>query len=386
MKVNQVYSILNTITKEQLGEQVIVNEDLSNVIEVGKTFENVIGFDNYVRALNDQIGKIIFVDRVYKGRVPSVFMDGWEFGSILEKVSATLPSAEENEEWELEDGASYDPNIFYKPSIQVSCWNNRVTFEIPVSITENQVKSSFTSPVQLNAFMSMIYTAVANALTVRYDGLISRTINNFIAETVYSDYSGDALTATSHVKSVNLLYLYNSTVNAGTDITADEAITNMDFLKFASYMMGNYVDRMQDISTLFNIGAKERFTPKDRLHVVLLSQFKNAANVYLQSDTFHQEFTALPESETVTFWQGSGEDYSFANNSKINVKTSNNNTVEVPGILGIMFDTYALGVTNMNPRVTTNYNPKAEFWNEWHKYDAGYFNDQNENMVVFFMA
>ena len=51
-----------------------------------------------------------------------------------------------------------------------------------------------------------------------------------------------------------------------------------------------------------------------------------------------------------------------------------------------MFDRDALGVTNLDRRVTTNYNPKAEFYTNWYKMDAGYFNDTNENFVVFFVA
>lgn len=388
MLVNQVYSILNDITKELLGETVIVTEDLSNIVEVGNSLTSVAGVDNYVKALNDKIGKMVFVDRVYKGRVPSVLKDGWEFGSILEKVSAELPEATENESWELENGASYDPNIFYKPKVNVKLWNKRVTFEVPVSITERQVKSSFTSPTQLNAFYSMIYTSISNSMTLKLDALIMRTINNFIGETIYAEYPGGTYTGSSGVRAVNLLYRYNQEVNAGTDLTAAQAIVNPDFIRFASKVMMDYGDRLATMSTLFNIGGMERFTPKDDLHIVLLSEFANAAKVYLYGgkDEFKaSEFAQLPEAEKVAYWQGSGTDYAFTSTSNVDVTTSGNHSVDADGILGVMFDRNALGVTNENPRVTTQYNAKAEFFNEWHKFDAGYFNDQNENFVVFFV-
>lgn len=389
MKVSQIYEITNTIAKEVLGETAVVKEDLSNVVELGQQFENLPnGLDNYVRALNDHIGRMIFVDRVYSGRVPSVLMDGWEYGSILEKVTARLPDAQENESWELTDGASYDPNIFYKPQISVSFWDKRVTFEVPVSITERQVKSAFSSVTQLNAFVSMIYTAVANSLTIRLDALIMRTINNFIGETVYADYAGAGLNTKSGTKAVNLLYLYNNRTGApaAEPLTADAAMSNPEFIRFAAYTMKNYADYMGVMSTVFNVGKQERFTSPDRLHWVALSSFVNAADVYLQSDTFHDEFTRLPQAETVPYWQGSGVGFDFDSASMVDVKTSGNHDVTVTGVLAVMFDRDALGVTNLDRRVTTNYNPKAEFWNEWHKMDAGYFNDQNENFVVFFIA
>ena len=389
MTVNQVYSILNTIAGELLGETALVQEDLSNVVELGASFSSVAGLDNYVRALNDVIGKMIFVDRIYRGRAPSVLMDGWEYGSIIEKITADMPEAQENETWELENGTSYDPNIFYKPSVTVSCWNQRVTFEIPISITERQVKSSFQSAAQLNAFYSMIQTAIENSMTVKLDALIMRTINNFIGETMYDYNSGGTYTGAGNTRAVNLLYKYNNEVNSGTDLSASEAIVDPAFIRFASKVMMDYADRLKVISTLFNLNGKERFTPDDRLHIVMLSEFLNNAKVYLYGgkDEFRAaEYAKLPDVEPVTFWQGSGTDYAFSSTGKVYVTTSENNSVEVTGVLAVMFDRDALGVTCMNPRVTTQYNAKAEFYNEWHKYDAGYFNDQSENFIVFYVA
>ena len=179
--------------------------------------------------------------------------------------------------------------------------------------------------------------------------------------------------------------MYNDKTGATTKLTAAKAITDPDFIRFASYVMGTYADRLQSISTVFNVGGKERFTPKDMLHVVLLSDFAKAAQTYLYSDTFNRGDVLLPQAETVPFWQGSGKNYEFANTGHINVKESGGKAVEISGVLGVMFDRDALGVCNLDRRVTTNYNAKAEFFNNYYKFDAGYFNDTNENFVVFFI-
>lgn len=387
MKVSQVYDILNTITNELLGESVIVNEDLSNVVDIGKAFENLEnGYDNYVRKLHDHIGKMVFVDRVYSGRAPSVIMDAWEFGSILEKVRANLPEAQENESWELEDGTSYDPNIFYKPSVSAKFFNSKVTFEIPISITEKQVKSSFSNATQLNAFYSMIQTAITNSMTVKLDGLVMRTINSGIAETIHNEFSGGTYTGASGVRAVNLLYLYNQ--KTGGSLTAVQAMTDPGFIRFASFTMKNYIGYLHDMSTLFNIGGTEKFTPDDRMKIVMLNQFKNAAEVYLYDglNQFNTDGIKFPQVDGVSYWQGSGLDLGFNSTTAINVKTPSGDTVSITGVLACIFDRDALGVANVDRRVTTNYNAKAEFWNEWHKYDAGYFLDLDENFVVFFVA
>ena len=391
MQVTQVYNILNTITSEMLGDSVIVNEDLSNVVDIGRAFENLEnGLDNYVRRLQDHIGRMVFVDRVYGGRAPRVLMDGWEYGSILEKVRAKLPEATENESWSLEDGASYDPNIFTAPEVSVKFFNKRVTFEIPISITEKQVKSSFTNATQLNAFYSMIQTGIENSMTVKLDSLIMRTINSAIAETIHSEFPNGAgsYDDTTGVRAVNLLYKYNTEVLASgaTPLTAAEAIHTPAFLRYAAYIIGLYADRLGVISTLFNIEGTEKFTPRDRLHIVLLSEFKKGVDVYLQSDVFHNELTKLPEAESVAYWQGCGTGYSFSDTSSINVKTPSGDTVSISGVLGVMFDRDAIGVSNLDRRVTTYYNAKAEFWNEWHKADAGYILDLSESIVTFFVA
>ena len=383
MTVAQIYDIINPITKEILGETAIVNEDLSNIVDIGKEIFDSTDVDNYVKSLVNHIGRVIFVNRPYSGGAPSVLMDGWEYGSVLEKICAELPEATENESWELTDGASYDPNIFYKPKVSAKFFNKRVTFEIPMSFTEKQVKESFSNASQLNGFLSMLYNAVDKSMTIKIDSLVMRTINNMIAETLHDFNNSGDYTGTG-VRAVNLLKLYND--DKGTDLTAEKSVKDPDFIRYASYIMGLYMERLSKISSLFNIGGKDRFTPRDLLHVILLSDFAKASDIFSMSSTFHNEFVALPKGEIVPYWQGAGTDYSFSSVSSINVKTASGDTVNASGILGVMFDRDALGVTNLDRRVTTNYNPKAEFFSNWYKFDAEYFNDMNENFVLFYVA
>lgn len=384
MEVKQIYDIMNTVTNEILGTENLVKEDLSNVVDIGNEIFNASAVDNYVKSLINHIGKVVFVNRPYAGSAPSVLMDGWEFGSVLQKITVELPEAQENESWNLTDGASYDPNVFKKPQVSTKFFNKRVTFEIQLSFTEMQVKESFDSIDQLNAFMSMLYNAIDQSMTVKTDSLVMRSINNMIGETVYAEYGAANLNSKSTNKAINLLYLYNQQYSKS--LTAAAALTDPDFIRYAAYIMGITANRMSKISKIFNVGGKARFTPSDLLHVVMLTDFKKAADVFLQSNTFNEEFTKLPRAEEVPYWQGSGASYAFADTGKVYIKTASGHDETITGILGVMFDRDALGVTNMNKRVKQNYIPNAEFFNNWYKYDAGYFNDLNENFVVFFVA
>lgn len=389
MEIKQIYELVNDVTTEILGEQGILTEDLSNVVDIGKEIFNQNSMDKYVRSLVDHIGKVIFVNRPYSGTAPSVLRDGWEYGAVCEKIMAQMPKATENESWELEDGVSYDPNIFYKPEVSAKFFNKRTTWEIPLSFTEMQARGSFSSASQMNGFISMLHTSVENSKTIKTSDMIMRTINSMIASTFYDLDSGGTYTGKSGMKCVNLLYLYNQAYTSSPIYDVGEAIQTPAFIKFAAYVIGLYKDRLKKMSTLFNIGKQPRFTNGDRLHTIFLSEFEMATEVFLQSNIYHDNLVKLPEAETVPFWQGSGTDYAIGNTSKIQVTVptgvgDNTTSVTADGILGVMFDREALGVCNERQRVTTNYNPKAEFFTNWYKVDTGYWNDWNENFVVFY--
>ena len=378
MKVTQIHEILNTVTGEVLGKEDIVKEDLSNIVDIGKEIIDSDKVDNYVNKLVHHIGKVEFTNQKYSGNAKSVLMDSWEYGSILQRIDAELPTAYENETWNLVDGKSYDPNVFYQPKVTSQFFDNKVTFEIPISFAEKQVKDSFSNKNQLNGFLSMLTNQVDTSMTIKLDSLIMRTINNYI---------GNVLDKNNPNTSVNLLKMYND--KTGKKLTVKDCLTDSGFLRYANFIINTYVDRISRISTLFNIGGKERFTNAENKNLILLTDFVNSSNVFLQADIKHNELTGVNSFDTVPYWQGSGNNFTFEEISSINVKINNGTKtgkdVKKSGIIGVLFDRHSLGVTNLDKRVTTNYNPKAEFYTNFYKSDSGYFNDFNQNFIVFYV-
>ena len=378
MKVTQIKDLVNNSLKEVNGSSTLLKEDLSNVVDIGKELLNNDDVDNFVKKLVDRVGKTVFNDRLYQGSAPSVLMDAWEYGSVVEKIDSDLPKVEENDSWKLEDGKSYDQDIFYQPKVSAKFFNSKVTFDIPMSFTKMQVESAFSSPNELNSFISMLMVKTQNAMTVNLDGLIMKTINNFTANVV---------NAKKGMQVVNLLDMYNKT--AQTKATVDNALTSPDFIKFANLMINTYRDRLTKMSTLFNEAGLNKFTPVDNQHLVILSDLASASKVYLESDTYNQDNVKINNYDTVPYWQGSGTTYNFKDTSKIDVAIKDGTqTKEViqTGILGVLFDTSALGVSCQNPRTTTAVNARAEFYTNFNKYDAMYYNDLNENFIVFMIA
>lgn len=378
MKVTQIKDLVNNTLKQIDGTSVLLKDDLSNVVDVGNELINTDNVDNYVKKLVDRIGNVVMNNRVYQGSVPSILMTSWEFGSVLEKIDMDMPQAQETDDWQLENGKSYDPNIFYQPTVSAKFFNSKVTFTIPISFTSRQVKESFASATELNSFVSMINSKVTSSMNISISQLVKKTINNMTASVLNNGKT---------LQKVNLLALFNAQTT--TPITASKALTNPDFIKFANLYINRAQSRLAEVSTLFNAGGKERFTPKNEQHLILLSDLASASKVYLEADTYNQANVQVSNSyETVPFWQGSGETYDFKDTSAIDVAIKDGvGTKEIKqgGILGVLFDTQAVGVACSNQRTTTNSNARAEFYTNFNKYDASYFNDLNENYVVFYI-
>lgn len=380
MEVTQIAEIVNQTTLEVTGNAELSASDLNKVVEIGSEVLDTDDdkmFDNYTKKMIDRIGKVVFVNRPYTGSTPSVMMDSWEYGAILEKIQYEgLPEAEDNDSWNLVDGQSYDPNVFHKPEVSAKFYSERRTFDIEMSFARRQTKTAFTNGAQLQAFFSMIETAISNGMTVKMDSLVQLTLANAIA-TIYSNRVAHP------VQYYDLVSMYKTATGDNT-VTPENALVKPEFTRWAAMTIKRVVARMKKLSVLFNQGGKYRHTPSDRLHLILHSDFTAAAEAYLYGDTYHNEFVKLPKAEEVSFWQGTGTGFAWADTSKIIVTPSGTNSpVTVNNVVGIAWDRDALGVSNLDRRVTTNWNPKAEFTNNWYKFDAGYFNDFNENIAVF---
>lgn len=388
MKVTQIAELVNGVTEQVLGKSAeLTAENLKNIVDVGTQLTDSANIDNYVKTLADRIGKVIFVDRPYSGSAPAVFYDSWDYGSIIEKITAEMPNATINETWELTDGKDYSQDVFHKPVVSAKFFNKKVTFECEQSYTERQVKSAFISPSDYNAFLTMLVNSVEKSMTIKIDGLISRTINNMIAETIKHNFAsvtdGDYSNSDS-VTAVNLLKQYNGIT--GKALTVEKSFFDSDFLRYSAFVIKSYIDKIRKISTLFNIGGKDRFTPSDKQMLILHSGFAACEDVYLSSDVYHNEIVKIPNYSTVPFWQSSGKDFSNSVTTAIKVQTNDGTEINISGVVGVLFDHDALGVTCSDRRVNTYYNAKAEFFNNFYKFDSSYFNDLNENFVVFFIA
>lgn len=414
-RITQLAGILNGasgVIAQVTGQSVVAQEDLSNIVDVGKEVLDFISTNDhkeaYLKELIDQVGKFMFVDRVYASKAPSIMMDAWEYGSVLEKVRCEVPETANNATWDLfnyqaadwendpQTGADSlgnpptypDPFIITKPAVKAKFFNSKQTYEVPITLTDVQLRSAFQSAEQLSSFISMIENRIRMKMTLCNDALIMATIDNLIAQkcSVFGVAGG--------TKSViNLLALYNG---ASGTLTAAESLSDKDFLRFAAMTVAKYKDYIAYASDLYNEGDYITFTPEDRLHFVANTEFSKALGAYLYSDTYNEEFVKLEGFEEVAFWQGTGtagttpddrmEIIAKVDPTLYNAVTSSAVTsvdVKAENVIAVLFDREAAAVCNQNNRVTSIWNPRGEYFNYFYKWDAMYMNDVLENCVVF---
>jgi len=376
MEVKQIYDLVNTAAQAVAGEIALPTEDLSNLVDVGKSIQNALGVDAFYKALVNRIGKMYFVDRKYTGLLLKLFKDSWQFGSIVGKVQVDDMEAVENDTWNIINGASYDPFVVNLPVVSSKFFNKMVTFELDITTPTKQIEQSFTSVDEMNRFLSMIQTMVYNSMETRIEACAFRCIDNMIGATINDN--GASV--------VKLLTLYNSIT--GISLTADKALVDGAFLRWSTKLMGIYKKRLASRTSIYNIGNKRRFTPADRLHFITLVDYAKSAESELYSTTFHEEFVKLPLYEEVPYWQAPGTTFAFADVSKVDIvaivdDAGTTASVSKSNIIAVMFDDDALGVLQPRKRVTTQYNGKIEAYNDFHKWESRYFNDFNEQMVVF---
>ena len=384
MKPEQIYQYLNDALKNVMGENAtLVTEDFKNIVDVGQSLQNADKLDPFYQAIHDVLVKNIYVNRPYSSALPSIFRESWEYGSIIGKVDGELLDCTSNECWELVNGASIDPFVINLPKVHQKFYNKGVTFEIDVTKPEDQVKGAFASLDSMNKFMSMVETLVRNSMELRLEKLVYATIDNMIAVTIDTDASA---------RCVHLLTMYK-TIFPSSTLTSAEAMEDRDFLRYCAKIMMLYPVRLSRYSTLFNEGGQARHTPKDKLHVVVHTDFAKSIETILQSQTYHENLVKLPLYEEVPYWQGSGDNYALTSTEAIDVtavKPDGNGgettvSVSEDNIVAIMFDHDALGIFKPERKVKTAYNGKGEYFNDFHKWTARYFNDFNENFVVFLL-
>lgn len=407
MKVNQISEMLNSIYAEVIGEDNLFTEDLGNIVAVGQIIVNSSSawgdnFDQYAGKIIDKVGRSIFVDRTYRAKDLGIWRDSWEYASMLEKVRCEVKDFVDNDEWKLLDGSDAgdapdynDTSIvdklfgFVGPEVQAKYFNLKTTFRNKISITRKQLKSAFNSASEMGRFIAMIENRIRTKLEIGKQELERRVIANL------------ACAAYDASNYVNLYQSYVDEVKGGvsTGVPTDlaNAIKDPEILRFIAEKITMTRNLMTEPSKNYSIsGAFMNFTPEDLARLIVLDDLDVGLKFHLYGDTYNEEFVKLNGYRTVPFWQGRKDGTvkdSVATRSTITATAKVYDTVgtnkqadksvAISNMVGILFDRDAAMICNEDPEVRSQYNPDGNFTNFFYNYDCSYYNDFDENAIVF---
>ena len=377
--VNQIYSIVNDSALEALGKSAITAKDTGTLVSLGnQVFSSDTNKEQFYKALTNRIGKTVIAVREYAAKTRAVKRDELEWGAIYQKISYKWKNATANASWETETQANPFDVAIGTEAVQ-KLFSMIGTYSYEDSIPDYQLFTAFTSASAMGAYISGIYTNMKNALEVADENLANLAVATNIA---------GVLKKGKATQKRNLLAEYK-TVSGDATITVANALTNPNFIKYATREIKTVIDNMTQMSTLYNAETDiPRHTPSDKAVVEILGLFASASDTYLQADTYHKELVALQNYEKVVYWQGSGTGFAFEDVSKINITNANIDTKAVVqgGILAFVHDVDSCASIIYRRRSHSIYNPRAERYNIFEKADKGYAVDLSENAVVFYIA
>ena len=383
MKINQIYSILNDINKQMFGQNAQAVENLSGLISMGKSIGNAVSYDKFLNLLVDRIGKTVIRRLDVELDFPSLYMDSFQFGAILQKISVSPITPVSSNDWEV-GSAGFTPSLLdiHKPSVSVKYFDGADTASFIVTIPFDLMDSAFASEAGVAQFFDAIIAALRDSHTVSINNMSRTAVNNFVAEKVKANNG-----------IINLLTEYNASFTP--TLTQAEAIVSPSFLRFAAARIKLYLDYMAQPSVLYNADGNVRATLRDNAHILVLSEFGINSQVYLESDTYWRDLLTLPGYTSVPYWQGNhaaSGDNDFATNSTINVIPSSEEGAASPtavnqsGVIAVIADRQGIAVGLNKRRSATFTNPIDAYTNIKEEFTTQWINDLGENGLIFVCA
>ena len=369
MTTEQIYTLVNAVNNQAFGSAALAVTDAASLVALGNTvLSSSTNTESFLNTLCQRIGRTIISFRRYRNRLADMVLNDFEYGAILQKIKVHMPEAEEDPSYDLVDGQSVDPWVIRKPDVEQKLFVSRTPYMFQITIARAQLKEAFTGPDEMGGFIGAIMGEMRNAIEVALENLGRVTINNMIAE------------AAGTSRTINLVTEYNANANPPTPVTAGTALFTPAFIAYAIRRINETFDMMQSMTTLFNDGSVERFTPREDVRVKMLSAFKRAAETVVEYAAFHEDLVRIDNAfEVMPFWQAA------ATPSNINVERASDGTAtQVSNIIAIAHDRDALGIYQIEEEVlTTPVNARGRYYNTVNHQRQLWFNDLSENFVVF---
>ena len=381
---NQIATILTEAVAEVTGKQ-IGELDLRGIIATASDPTIIGSVDQLTKAMINVIMKKWYMDTEYRSGYNSpFFVDESEYGAITEVISITVPDAQPAANWTDITSGTTQLGLYtiYLPTVDVAVYGKTSSWQIPIAIQEDQMKSCFNGENELREYVSHVFLCVDNALVSHMEALDSANRNSFMAAKI--NYASGVSATGVHV--VNLVEEY--VANAGledTGMTAAAYLNNKDALADGAMTIMEYSDLFKKKTDEYNTMGYKRFTPENRLVLQLLSKFDKQLKYHMRSSTFHEDLVKIPNYGTVPYWQSSNK--GDRDKIDIDIDVSGNKTrVQQSGIVGLLCDSWAIVHTIKNRRVAAKVFEPEHLTQYYNQFQDCYYNNLGLNGIVFIVA
>jgi len=385
--VGAAASIVNSLAKQSMGSEALVSDDLSNITDFGRSFENLdSGTKEIVKSgLVTLVTEQLVIAREYKGNGVDIIKSRSDYdpsAGIIQKNRPNLMQA-------VDDSDAYNPAV---NSTSDPYKNNPIDFSTEYffkpfqfryqwSIPERWMTGMFLSRDKFNQFIAAVDTSVKNSLALNIDNLTMATLRSSIALNLHTPISPRA---------INLLKSYNNVFK--TALKAEQALQNAEFLRWCLNQIAVVMDNLTTFSSLYNEMDYPNIMSNPK--VVILSQFENAAKQYLQADVFNKDLLELPGHSKVVSWKslvnakGALPSFEVLSTVKDTFSVTWEKqpiTVDQSGVVAHIFDYERCTINNLGMKTTSQADPVGLKTNYWTHVCGSSITDPYENGVTFYI-
>lgn len=381
---NEVAAIVNAAAAQATGATEVATLDLEGIIDAGNDPSVVGTVDQFTKAMVNVLIDNKYFDGEYISQEANRFYeDSATYGALVQCVEVELPDAEGSSAWkDFTSSSTVGEYRVYIPVVHKQVYGKTNSFQIAITITGEQWDTAFRSASDLAAFVGYVMLRVRSSVELHREQMSRANRNNFIAEKLAYAASDDA--AGVHV--VNLVKKWAEHIGSTESITVEQFRNNPEALRWTAMQFKLYSDYMSGMTSMFNTAGYDRFTPKDRQILQVLSAFESDMMAVAEADTYHNEIVSLPGHSTVPYWQGSA-DLKWETISKIDVETgAAGESVSQDGIVALLVDKAAIMHTQFSKRVAVKYFEPENLTNTYYQFRDSYMNNLTMNGLVFILA
>lgn len=384
---NQINTVLNTLYSEFTGEAIATPIPTKDFIDTGKDANALLANkEQFTKSLINRLAKNMFTDTEYRGGFDDIFFeDSEKYGAIVQCISIEMPDVQESHVWTnfVSGETTVGTYKVFLPIINAQIYGKSVSWELPVAISDDQWNTALKSEEEFNTLVNYVFLAMNNKISQHFETLNMTNRNNFIAEKIH--YQNTAV-SNKGLQVVNILKLYHDNVDS-TVTTVNDFLKKPDCLRYASKILGLYMDYLRKPTTLFNTEGKVKFISDDRFVCQILSDFKSSMDSVALSNTFNEKFVELPYHRAVPYWQtpnaANGSELTFNSVSSINVALDDSTTIKKSGIIAFMCDKWAIIHTIINHRIAAKYFEPEGLTQYYYQNNDRYINNLSLNACVF---